>query len=221
MSGHKELFKNTEEDIHSHNKELRKIDRRTFLKAGFGGAALLLGATINKKLWATIITLPDGNKIVLTHGVVVTDKEICSGCRTCEAVCSNVNSQGRNTSRLARLSVEKDYISCEYEPQICFQCSDPICLNVCPEGAIEIDRDHGTFARVIDEGKCIGCKSCLDACKSRYGTPRPRFDPVKDVCIKCHLCYGDPQCVKFCPLGALKIVRSETGILTGYPFIKE
>jgi hypothetical protein len=27
--------------------------------------------------------------------------------------------------------------------------------------------------------------------------------------------------VRFCPLGALQTVRSKTGILTGYPFIRE
>ena len=221
MSGHKRLFKDTEKDSHSHNKGLPRIDRRTFVKAGVGGAALFFSATITKNLWATIIDLPNGEKIVLTHGVVVADKEICSGCRTCEAVCSNANSQGRNTSRLARLSVGKDYISCEYDPLPCLQCADPVCLNECPEDAIGIDRGHGTFARVIDEGKCTGCQNCIEVCESRNSIPRPRYDPVKDVCIKCHLCHGDPQCVKFCPLGALKIVRSKTGILTGYTYIEE
>ena len=47
------------------------------------------------------------------------------------------------------------------------------------------------------------------------------YNTAKEVSIKCHLCYGEPECVKHCPLGALKIIRSETGILTGLPFVKE
>ncbi|MFH0844951.1 MAG: 4Fe-4S dicluster domain-containing protein, partial [Pseudomonadota bacterium] len=204
--------------------EDKGIERRSFLKTMLGGGAILLagaGIVVEKKAWASTIMLQDGRKIVLTKGVVVADKGLCSGCRTCEAVCSTANNSGLNSSQLVRLFVEKDYFACDYTPHTCHQCSDPICMEECPEGAIHIDKVHGTNARIIDESKCVGCEACVEACENRYGIPRPRFNPAKKVCIKCHLCYGEPECVKHCPLGALKIVRSETGILTGLPFIKE
>jgi Fe-S-cluster-containing hydrogenase component 2 len=200
------------------------LDRRSFLRAGLVGATALLagaGISIEKRAWAETIMLPDGRKIVLTKGVVVADKSLCSGCRTCEAVCATANSSGVNSPSLARLFIQKNYMTCEYAPHTCKQCSDPVCMKECPEGAIFIDEAHGTNARVIDESKCVGCESCIEACGNKYGIPRPRFDAAKQVCIKCHLCYGEPECVKYCPLGALTIVRSETGILTGFPYIQE
>ena len=42
----------------------------------------------------------------------------------------------------------------------------------------------------------------------------------KEKAFKCHLCFGDPQCVKMCPFGALTMARSEKGFLVGYPVIK-
>ena len=211
-----------ENSDHSHRPD-KGIGRRAFLKAGVGGIALIAaaGSITERKAWADTITLADGKELVLTKGVVVADKDLCSGCRTCEAVCANANSAGRNSSQLARLFVDKNYLTCEYTPFACHQCSAPVCLESCPEEAIYIDKEHGTYARVIDSEKCIGCETCLEECENRYGIARPRYDPEKDICIKCHLCYGDPECVKFCPLGALRVVRSKTGILTGLPFIKE
>ncbi len=220
--GNKLDIKFSENPDFSHRSDTG-IGRRTFLKAGLGKIALIAatGTITTRKAWAETITLPDGKQLILTKGVVVADKGLCSGCRTCEVVCANANSQGRNSSQLARLFVDKNYLTCEYTPHTCYHCSDPVCFENCPEMAIYIDKEHDTYARVIDSNKCIGCETCLEACEDRYGIARPRYDVEKDICIKCHLCHGDPKCVDFCPLGALRIVRANTGILTGLPFIKE
>ncbi|UCF85233.1 MAG: 4Fe-4S binding protein, partial [Desulfobacteraceae bacterium] len=77
-----------------------------------------------------------------------------------------------------------------------------------------------TYARDIDPDLCIGCEQCIEACEEVFNLPRPRYDPEDDVCIKCHLCHGDPQCVKFCPYGALHYKTSESGLKTGYPYIQ-
>ena len=69
-----------------------------------------------------------------------------------------------------------------------------------PVGAIGVDK--GTGARVVDEAKCIGCGTCQKACPWGMAT----VDPEKSKSTKCVLCYGDPQCAKFCPNGALKFV---------------
>ncbi len=196
------------------------IDRRIFLK-GLTLSALALGEVVafGDILWAS--TLPNGQEVALARMAIFVDKALCCGCRICEMACSNANCEGRNTSSLARLSVEKEYIKGDFQPKACYQCSDPPCLKVCPVGALQVDTQSGTFARIIDESKCIGCQQCIEACKQYFHPPRPKFDEQKNHSIKCHLCFGDPQCVKFCPMGALRVERSEQGLLVGYPVIKE
>ena len=35
------------------------------------------------------------------------------------------------------------------------------------------------------------------------------YDPDNRRVIKCDLCGGDPQCVRFCPTGALQFLRKQ------------
>jgi len=198
----------------------KEVDRRSFLK-GLTLGAVALGDVVafGDLLWAA--TLPNGQRVALARMAIFVDKALCCGCRVCEMVCSNLNSEGRNTSSLARISIEKEYIKGDYGPKVCNQCSDPACLEACPVGALHVDERSGTFARVIDESSCIGCQQCIEACQQHFRPPRPKFDEQKQKSIKCHLCFGDPQCVKFCPMGVLRVEHSERGLLVGYPVIKE
>ena len=198
----------------------KDVDRRIFLK-GLTLSALALGDVVafGDLLWAS--TLANGQKVALAKTAIFVDKTLCSGCRVCEMVCSNLNCEGRNTSSLARLSVEKEYIKGDYGPKVCYQCSDPPCLKVCPVGALQVEERSGAFTRIIDDSLCIGCQQCIEACQQYFRPPRPKFDVQKRQSIKCHLCFGDPQCVKFCPTGALRVEHSEEGLLVGYPQIKE
>jgi protein NrfC len=181
----------------------KEVDRRSFLK-GLALGAVALGDVVafGDLLWAA--TLPNGQRVALARMAIFVDKALCCGCRVCEMVCSNLNSEGRNTSSLARISIEKEYIKGDYGPKVCNQCSDPACLEACPVGALHVDERSGTFARVIDESSCIGCQQCIEACQQHFRPPRPKFDEQKQKSIKCHLCFGDPQCVKFCPMGVLR-----------------
>jgi len=97
---------------------------------------------------------------------------------------------------------------------------DPPCLKACPTGAIEVDLKHGTYARIVDEGKCDGCGGqtsikCVEACAQYFSPSRIRIDPERLVAIKCDLCDGDPQCVECCLFGALTYHKNEKGIMTG------
>lgn len=195
------------------------VTRREFLRNGTVGiVSLLTAVAIGDGLH--ILMFPDGTRIALARGAVLADKSVCSGCRTCEAVCSNFNSDGRNTASLSRVILDKDYVGGNYQPRVCFQCLDPVCLRACPVAALQVDKQSGTYARVIDERVCIGCKKCLETCDRYFALPRPRFDPDKRIAIKCHLCFGDPKCVKYCPTGALRFERSEVGLRIGYPIIE-
>jgi len=195
------------------------VTRRTFLRNGTAGALSFLSAVAIADI-LDIVTFPDGTQVVLAKAVVLADKSVCSGCRTCEAVCSNFNSDGRNAAALARVILDKEYMRGDYQPRVCFQCLDPVCLRACPVTALQVDKQSGTHARVIDERVCIGCQKCLKACDRVFALPRPRFDAVQNITVKCHLCFGDPQCVKYCPTGALRFEKSEEGLKIGYPIVE-
>ena len=113
----------------------KELDRRTLLK-GFTFSALGFGSLVAFGDVLESFALPNGQKIALAKAAIFADKTLCSGCRTCEMVCANFNSGGRNSSSLARISVEKEYVKGDYQPKVCYQCADPPCLKVCPVGAL-------------------------------------------------------------------------------------
>lgn len=138
--------------------------------------------------------------VTLSKGRIVHNPDICSGCRTCEIVCSTYH-EGVASPSFARLIAKKDVMdACTTQVLACKQCAGAECVAVCPSGACHVDKDTG--ARVIDETLCVGCQLCLNACPCE--PPRVRFNSTKNVCFKCDLCGGEPQCVKFCPMGALQ-----------------
>lgn len=198
----------------------REVGRRTVLK-GITLGAFGLGSVVALADLLEVLTFPNGQKVALARGVILVDKSLCSGCRVCEMVCANFNSSGRNSPSLSRILLEKEYMRGDYQPKVCHQCADPPCLKACPVTALQVDRQKGTFARVIDERVCIGCQKCVEACERHFRPGRPRFDAQRHRSVKCHLCFGDPQCVKYCPLGVLRLERSEKGLLVGYPVIQE
>jgi len=198
----------------------KEVDRRTLLK-GLTLSTLSLGSVVAFGDLLDVLAFPNGVKVALAKAVIFADKALCSGCRICEMVCSDFNSRGRNASSLARIFIEKEYLKGDYQPKVCYQCADPPCLKACPVGALRVDSLQGTYARIIDERTCIGCQECIKACQQYFRPSRPRFDVQKQKTIKCHLCFGEPQCVKFCPLGVLRLERSEKGLLVGYPVMRE
>jgi Fe-S-cluster-containing dehydrogenase component len=196
----------------------REIDRRTLLKT-FTVGALGLGSVVAFGDLIEVFALPDGRKVALARAAILADMSLCSGCRICEMVCANLNSRGRNGTSLARVLIEKDCLRGDYQPKLCYQCADPPCLRGCPVDALQVDKKSGTYARIVNEKRCIGCRSCIEACQSYFSPSRATFDDDSQKAIKCHLCFGDPQCVKFCPLGVLRVERSKKGLLVGYPAI--
>ena len=127
----------------------------------------------------------------------------CGGCRTCELICSWVHNAGVIRPAVSRIHVSKDEIRGIYAPLVCRQCASPRCEEVCPEHAVR--RDDKTGAVLIDEETCTGCKLCFEACP----LGAVRIDPEKNIMIKCDLCGGDPQCVKWCANGALIYENAE------------
>ncbi|MFA5315903.1 MAG: 4Fe-4S dicluster domain-containing protein [Dehalococcoidales bacterium] len=126
------------------------------------------------------------------------DLEKCVGCRTCEMVCS-AKHEGIINPFQSRIKVirEKEW---EGVPMACVQCEEAQCEAICPVRAIS--RDETLSRVVIDYDKCIGCRMCVAACP--FGNIN--FDSVGKRVIKCDLCDGDPECVKFCFYKALQYV---------------
>ena len=124
------------------------------------------------------------------------NQDICLGCGSCVSVCS-IFHEGAVDEALARISLERRIFSIEYLVHFCRQCHHAECYYACPEGAINVDQKTG--ARVIDESLCTGCRSCIEACPFDMIS----FSDERNVALKCDFCGGEPQCVKFCPTGAL------------------
>lgn len=152
------------------------------------------------------------------QGMVIGDPTRCVGCRRCELACSEFN-DGKAQPSIARVKVARNY---NFGPKgvllgfwrgegrfgnhriiqdTCRQCPHPVpCQLACPYDAIEVIPPVN--ARVINKEKCQGCRTCQRACP--WGMTS--FDEELKKATKCHLCNGDPECVKACPSGALRYV---------------
>ena len=87
--------------------------------------------------------------------ILVVDLAKCSGCRTCENVCS-LKHDGVCNPSLARIGVVKWEFEGIYLPVICQHCEEPQCAKACPVGIIT--RHPETGAMVRDRDRCLGCK---------------------------------------------------------------
>jgi len=137
---------------------------------------------------------------VKTLNRIVVNEDICTGCRTCETICSFVHTGSFNGEK-ARIKVEKREGEGVDSPHICRQCDDAPCVKECPTGALSIDSDIGAI--LVDEDRCIGCKKCAEVCP--FGAISFAFD-FKAPLI-CDLCQGEVECVKRCPSGAIRFER--------------
>ena len=129
---------------------------------------------------------------------LVIEPENCTGCRTCEAVCSLFHEQRCNPAE-SRIGVVK-YEAGLYIPVTCQNCNSMPCGVVCPTNAISRNEEIGLVA--VNYDLCVGCRMCLVVC--------PFGAMGSDVCgegvIKCDLCGGDPLCVEFCETKALRFL---------------
>lgn len=155
---------------------------------------------------------------------IVVDFNKCTGCRTCETVCSannhkvKVNGEELKGVGDPQLSNIKVY---HYNPDIdipvtCNLCPDNPCISACPippdrnTGYKALYRNKTTFTITNDKERCFGCGECAKACRNmRTGVivSNPETGMPESICT---LCDGEPQCVKYCPYGALSLVKVDT-----------
>lgn len=198
--------------------ERKGFTRREFIKAAGLSAALVFADRfgIYSIAWA------DSGKRTLK--MILVDYSKCTGCRTCEAVCSSYNNPvtvkgeklpGLGNPVYSNIRVESFNPDVDV-PKVCAMCPDTPCVNACPvepdpkTGKRALYRDEKSLTIKNDPNRCIGCGSCAKACaEKRVGVIEMDKKTGKPRGI-CTLCNGDPQCVKHCPFGALSYAEVKT-----------
>lgn len=147
---------------------------------------------------------------------IVVDYDKCAGCKTCETVCSAFHyTQVLNGETLNGLGNPKHGNIRVYHfnpdvdiPTVCANCPDTPCVNACPSSPDEttgygaIYRDKQTLAIRTNHELCLQCGSCSRACE-KDGAGIIKMNTENFPGHICDHCGGDPQCVKYCPYGAL------------------
>lgn len=131
---------------------------------------------------------------------IIIHPEQCTGCRLCESICALYNERLNDPSR-SRIKISKKHSLGLSSPLVCFQCKNPPCRIACPVDAIQKDP---TGVVRVDYEACIGCEACVSAC------PFGVMMALPDKVVKCELCGGNPECVKYCATGAIEYESSET-----------
>lgn len=139
----------------------------------------------------------------------------CTGCKACQVSCKTVNELPLGVKWRRIVEVDGGEWLEDGDQQVpsnvfayfvsaaCMHCENPLCVQVCPTGAMSKRDEDGVV--IIDQDKCIGCRYCEWACP--YSAPQ--FDAERGVMTKCHFCYelldkGEkPACVDGCTFRAL------------------
>lgn len=128
---------------------------------------------------------------------IITNKEVCQGCRTCEAVCSMVHTEAVSP-QVRGIQIKELNELGNFKLTVCQQCSDMLCAEACSVGCIT--RNSYSGAVEIVDG-CMGCGACVDACPIHAIVMANLCGKIK--AFKCDLCGGLPECVPACPRQAL------------------
>lgn len=148
------------------------------------------------------------------HQFIIVDPNLCTGCETCESICSFVHDGEFNpiNTRIHRVRIEPVFniaLACQ-------KCEDAPCVRACPEKALEMDEETGSI--IVDNDKCNGCGFCIRACD--FGVLSLHIESQK--ALICDLCEGmkeeyideesgikEPQCILVCPKEAISLKNVE------------
>ncbi len=130
---------------------------------------------------------------------IIVNPEACDGCGICQLVCA-AHKAGQWHPAFSRIKIKELQEYGIHVPAVCLHCSNPPCAIFCVMNLIYKDPD--TACTLRHEDRCIGCRACEIACPFSATV----LDPISEVVVNCDLCGGDPQCVKYCPAGALVFV---------------
>jgi Fe-S-cluster-containing dehydrogenase component/formate-dependent nitrite reductase membrane component NrfD len=136
------------------------------------------------------------------------DQRRCIGCHACTVACKQEQDVPLGVFRTWVKYIEKGEFPNtrrHFTVLRCNHCDDAPCVEICPTTAL-FKRDDGIVD--FDTSRCIGCKSCMQACPydALY------IDPREHTAMKCNFCAHrvdvglKPACEIVCP---------ETAIVSG------
>ncbi|HHJ50357.1 MAG TPA: 4Fe-4S dicluster domain-containing protein [Phaeodactylibacter sp.] len=135
----------------------------------------------------------------------VIDNRKCIGCHACTVACKSEHDVPIGVNRTWVKQVEKGtfpHTRRLFSVMRCNHCTDAPCVTICPVEAL-FTREDGIVD--FDNRRCIGCKSCMQACPydALY------IDPNNNTAAKCNYCVHridlglEPACVNVCPEHAI------------------
>lgn len=140
----------------------------------------------------------------MKYGFVI-DNRKCIGCHACTTACKSEHEVPVGVNRTWVKQVEKGEFPNSrrlFSVMRCNHCTDAPCVEICPTEALFV-REDGIVD--FDKDRCIGCKSCMQACPydALY------IDPETHTAAKCNYCAHridvglEPACVNVCPEHAI------------------
>jgi len=140
----------------------------------------------------------------MRYGFVI-DQRKCIGCHACTVACKEENQVPLGVNRTWVKYIEKGTFPDTrryFSVMRCNHCDNAPCVTICPTVAL-YRRPDGIVD--FDGDRCIGCKSCMQACPydALY------IDPETRTAAKCHYCAHrievglEPACVIVCPVQAI------------------
>lgn len=140
----------------------------------------------------------------MKYGFVI-DNRKCIGCHACTTACKSEHQVPVGVNRTWVKQVEKGEFPDTrrlFSVMRCNHCTDAPCVEICPTEALYF-RNDGIVD--FDKDRCIGCKSCMQACPydALY------IDPESHTAAKCNYCAHrvdvglEPACVNVCPEQAI------------------
>jgi len=140
----------------------------------------------------------------MNYGFVI-DNRLCIGCHACTVACKSEHDIPIGVNRTHVKYIEKGEFpnnTREFSVHRCNHCADAPCVEICPTTAL-YTRADGIVD--FDNDRCIGCKSCMQACPydALY------IDPDTHTAAKCNYCAHrldggyEPACVIVCPVEAI------------------
>lgn len=140
----------------------------------------------------------------MRYGFVI-DQDRCIGCHACTVACKDEHDVPVGVNRTWVKYIEKGAFpatSRHFAVLRCNHCDDAPCIEICP--TVALYRSPNGIVD-FDNDRCIGCKSCMQACPydALY------IDPDHNTAAKCNFCAHrvelglQPACEVVCPTQAI------------------